>query len=71
MQTRNIGIALLVIGAIMMIYTGFTLVTTKKVVDVGPLEINKTEKHPVQWSPIVGGLLLVSGVVLIAANKKN
>ncbi len=70
MQTKTIGIILAVIGLIMMIYTGFTYVTTEKVVDLGPLEVNKEESHPVQWSPIVGGILLVGGIVLIATNKK-
>lgn len=71
MQTRNIGIVLVVIGILMMIYTGFNLVTTEKVVDLGPLEINKEENHPVQWSPIIGGLLLVGGIVIIALSKNK
>ena len=69
MQTRTIGIVLIVIGIVMMIYTGFNYVTTEKVVDLGPLQINKEENHPVQWSPIIGGLLLVGGIVLLAVNK--
>jgi len=69
MQTKNIGIALIVIGIIMMIYTGFNYVTKEKVVDLGPVEINKEEHHPVQWSPIVGALLLVGGIVIIATGK--
>lgn len=71
MQTRNIGIVLVVIGIIMMIYTGFTYVTEKKVVDIGSIEINKEEKHPVRWSPIVGVLLLIGGIVIIATNKNK
>jgi uncharacterized membrane protein YdcZ (DUF606 family) len=69
MQTRSIGIVLVVIGIIMMIYTGFTYVTKKKVVDLGPVEINKEEHHPVNWSPIVGVLLLAGGIVIIATGK--
>ena len=69
MQTRSIGIVLVIIGVLMMIYTGFSYVTKKKVVDLGPVEINKEEHHPVQWSPIVGVLLLVGGFVIIATGK--
>lgn len=71
MQTKNIGIVLVIFGIIMMIYTGFNFVTTEKVVDLGPLQINKEENHPVQWSPIIGALLLVGGIVVIATNKSK
>lgn len=71
MKSRSIGIVIIIIGAIMMIYTGFNYVTKEKVVDIGPIEINKEKNHPVQWSPIVGAVLLVGGVLLIAADKKK
>ena len=67
---KNIGIILIVIGAVMMIFTGFNVVTKKKVVDLGPVEVNKDEKHPVNWSPIVGGIILVAGVVVTFTSKK-
>ncbi len=67
---RNIGIVIIVIGVLMMIYTGFNYVTTEKVVDLGPIKINKEKDHPVQWSPIVGAILLAGGVVIIATGKK-
>lgn len=71
MQAKNIGIILSIIGIVMMIYTGFNYVTTEKVVDIGPIEINKEQNHPVQWSPIIGGILLVGGIVLIATNRSG
>ena len=69
MNTRNLGIMLVVIGIVMMIYTGFNFVTSERVVDLGPLHINKEENHPVQWSPIIGAILLVGGIVIIATNR--
>jgi hypothetical protein len=41
------------------------------VVDLGPIQINKNENHPVQWSPIIGAIMLVGGIVLIATDKKK
>jgi hypothetical protein len=67
---KNVGIVLIVLGIIMMLITGFNVITKKKVVDLGPIEINKEEKHPVQWSPIIGGILLVGGIVIVASGKK-
>ena len=71
MQTKFIGIILIAIGIIMMVYTGFNYVTTEKIVDVGPIEINQEKSNPVRWSPIIGGVIIVAGVVLIAVDKKN
>ena len=68
---KNFGIILISIGVIMMIFTGFTYVTKKNVVDIGPVEINKEENHPVQWSPVVGGILLIAGVVMVVSGKKR
>lgn len=71
MNTKGVGIALLVIGILMTVYTGFNYVTTEKVVDIGPIQINKKENHPVQWTPIVGVILIVIGGFLVVKNSRN
>lgn len=68
---RNLGIALLVVGLVMTIFTGFNVITKKKVVDLGPVEINKEEKTPVYWSPITGGILAAVGLLILVAGKKR
>jgi uncharacterized membrane protein YidH (DUF202 family) len=68
LNAKKIGFVLVIIGAIMMFYTGFNYVTTEKIVDIGP--INKQQNHPVQWSPILGVVLIIGGVVLIVKDKK-
>ncbi len=71
MQKRALGITVIAIGIIMMIYTGFNYVTSEKVVDIGPIKINAEKNHPVQWSPIVGAILLVGGIVIVVTSKKG
>jgi drug/metabolite transporter (DMT)-like permease len=68
---KNIGLVIIVIGALMIAYTGFTFITKEKVVDIGPIEINKEKEHPVQWSPIVGVALVIGGSILLIANNKK
>jgi hypothetical protein len=68
---RTLAIVLIVIGGIMTVFTGFNLVTKKEVADIGPVEINRTEKTPVAWSPIVGGILLVAGIVVLISSKRG
>lgn len=69
MRSRPLGIILIILGIVMMAYTGFNFVTREKVVDIGPLEIEKKENNPVRWSPIVGVVLLIGGVVVLVSSK--
>jgi uncharacterized membrane protein len=68
---KNLGILLIIIGAIMMLITGFNIVTKENVVNLGPIQIDKKENHPIQWSPILGGILLVGGVAIVVNNKNK
>lgn len=68
---KALGTILIVVGIAMMVFTGFNIITKKKVVDVGPIEINKEEKTPVYWSPIVGGVLIIGGVIALLADRKR
>jgi len=66
------GIILIAIGIIALAYGGYTSFTTKEnVAKLGPLEINKEEKHPVPIGPIVGGVCLVGGIVMVLAGNKR
>jgi hypothetical protein len=67
---KTLGIVLIIVGSLMMAITGFNYITKEKVVDLGPLEINKEESHPVQWSPIIGGILFIGGIIALAVKKK-
>jgi uncharacterized membrane protein YidH (DUF202 family) len=71
MKTESIGFGILIIGILMIVYTGFNYVTKEKVVDIGPVEMSVEKNHPVQWSPIVGVILVVGGIVIVAMNRKK
>lgn len=71
MKTKTIGIIIAILGILMIIYTGFNYVTTEKVVDFGPMKMTVEENHPVQWSPIIGVILLVGGIVIVAMDRKK
>lgn len=68
---KKTGIALLIIGLVMIFYTGFNFVTTEKVIDIGSVEITKENNHFVQWPPIVGVVLIIGGVALLVLDKKS
>jgi len=68
---KNIAIILIIIGAVMTIFTGFNIITKKEVVDIGALEINKEEKTPIYWSPITGAIILAAGVIIMLTAKRR
>ena len=70
MFLKKAGIVIIIIGILMMAYTDFNFVTTGKVVDLGPIQINQEKNHPVQWSPVIGALFLVGGIIMVIFAKK-
>jgi hypothetical protein len=69
---KTLAIILIVAGIAMVIIRGFSVQTEKKVLDVGPLEVNKTENKWIGWPTYAGGLVAIVGVVLlISSNRKR
>jgi hypothetical protein len=65
------GIILIVLGVISLAYQGITYTTHKKVLDVGPLQATTEEHKTIPLPPILGGLALLGGVVLLASSRKT
>ena len=68
---KVVGIILIVGGFLMLIFRGFSFTQQKKLVDIGPLEINKQEKKSVGWPLYAGGIALTAGVIILVADKKK
>ena len=66
------GIILIVIGISALAYQGITYKTRDKVVDIGPIQMTAEKTKTLPLPPIVGGIALVSGIVLlVVGSKKN
>jgi hypothetical protein len=68
---RTLGIVFLVIGILMLIYTGFSYTKREKVVDAGPVHISADKEHSVNWPPYAGAILAVGGIVLLVTSSKR
>jgi uncharacterized membrane protein HdeD (DUF308 family) len=69
---KVLGVILIVAGIAMLVFRGFNFTQEKKVVDLGPLEINKKETKTIGWPIYAGGIAVIAGViVLVASNKKS
>jgi hypothetical protein len=66
-----IGVILIVVGVIAFAWGGFAYKTRKKVLDVGPIHASRDVTHHVPLPPILGGLALVGGIVLLATGSKS
>ena len=68
---RSLGILLVLLGVAMLIWRGISYTSEKKVVDLGSVEIKAKEKKSVNWPLYTGAIVLVAGVVIMAADKKK
>ncbi|MDD4993250.1 MAG: hypothetical protein PHR83_13570 [Paludibacter sp.] len=68
---KIIGIAIVIIGLGMTLFTAITYFTREKVADLGVLEITSNHPHNISWSPFVGMAIMVVGAFLILQGKKK
>jgi len=70
-MNRSIGIILIVLGAAMLIWTGFAYTKKEKIIDAGPIQVSADKRKSVNWPPYLGGLLVIGGIVVLTTAKKN
>ena len=68
---RIVGIALLVLGILALAYQGITYTKTEKVLEVGPLTATKETKKTIPLPPVLGGVAVVGGIVLLVAGARR
>jgi uncharacterized membrane protein len=67
-----VGILLIVLGGLALAYQGFNYTHHEQVMDVGRMHVTKETQDRVYIPPILGGLALVGGIVmLVVGAKKN
>jgi len=72
MKTNTLlGIILIVVGIVAFAYQGITYTTREKVVDLGPLQVTADKTRTFPLPPIVGGIALVGGIVLLVMGSKK
>ena len=68
---KILGIVLIVAGIVALVYGGFSYTTTKKDVDMGPLQISHKQNHSVPLPPILGVVGIVAGGALVYFGAKK
>ena len=70
MSSRGIiAVVLVVLGIVVLAYSGISFRTPGKPIDIGPVHLETTQRHFIP--PIVGAIALIGGLVLLAAGNKK
>ena len=66
-----VGIALILLGIVAFAYQGISYTSREKVIDIGPLQASVDTKKTIPLPPILGGLVLAGGIVLVVVGTKK
>jgi hypothetical protein len=66
---KILAIILIVVGIAVFAYQGITYKSKEKVVDLGPVQVTAEKTRTIPLPPIVGGIALVGGIILLLIGK--
>lgn len=66
-----VGIALILLGIVAFAYQGITYTSRETVIDIGPIHATADRQKTIPLSPLLGGLVLVGGIVLVVVGAKT
>ena len=68
---RIVGLVLVIIGLVSLLWGGFSWTREKTIVDIGPIQARSQERETIPLPPIVGGLALVAGAILLVVRERS
>jgi uncharacterized membrane protein HdeD (DUF308 family) len=71
MDTKLLGIVLIILGVVAFAYQGITYTTQEKVLDIGPLKATVEKEKTIPLPPLVGGAALIGGIVLLLVGTRK
>ena len=66
-----VAIVLIAIGVVSLAYQWITYTTREKVLEVGPIKATAEKEKTIPLPPILGGLALAGGVVLLVVGARR
>ena len=66
-----VGIVLIVLGILAFAYQGITYTSREKIIDIGPIQATADTQKTIPLSPLLGGLVLAGGIVLVVVGAKK
>lgn len=68
---KMVGIALVILGIVALVAGGLGYDRQRTVLEVGGLKATATEHRTIPYSPIIGAIALVGGIVLLVGAKRS
>jgi threonine/homoserine/homoserine lactone efflux protein len=68
---KMVGILLVIAGVAALVYGGFSYTSHKKAVDLGAIQIDKTEHHSLPVPPLLGMVAIAGGAALFYFGVKQ
>ena len=68
---RIVGLVLVIIGLVSLLWGGISWTRERTVVDVGPFKATAEEHKTIPLPPVVGGIALVAGAILLVARERT
>ncbi len=66
-----VGILLIIVGGLILAYQGINYTREKSVLDVGSVHLTSKTHERIPLPPVLGGLALVGGVVLLVMGVRD
>jgi len=68
---KLLGIILIVLGVLGLAYQGIQYTSREKILEIGSLKVTANTEKRIPLPPIVGGISLIAGIVLILVDRKK
>lgn len=68
---KIVGIVLIILGVFALVYQGVQYTSREKILDIGPLKVTANTKKNIPLPPIVGGVALVAGIVMVVVDRRK
>jgi uncharacterized membrane protein len=66
-----IGIILIILGIATLAYQGVTYTQREKIAQIGDVQVTANTQKTVYFPPLLGGLFLVAGIVLVVVSRNK
>ena len=68
---RIVGLILVILGIVGLVWGGISWTTEETIVDLGPIEAEAETRETIPVPPVVGGIALVAGLVLLVVPARR